>query len=491
MKILNPPQRSFWHFSRLIFFLIDLTLFFFCVLLAFRLSPSNPYEWSIKAEESPLYLQAIFLPLCLALGLQLSNVQKLQAKFRRVETIIRIIWGSGFGVLAFIVIHALIHYQLVGRYIIFISWCLGIMCTFTVRILLWRLAQMKPRTILFWGSDTVAHECVQTLNTVNLPIYLVGRYDQKKLFPAQGLRSLFESEIPTKVSIRLQELSTPIPDIPLFDEGLPANISDLPKLCTRLNVESLILSTPSLLSEVEKRELTQLALQGIRIHTLNYFYEQEFERVHVKSMSNSWLWNHVGASTSPYYAALKRSLDVILSLIALIILLPLFPILSILIWRQDRGPVFYSQERIGLYGIPFRIYKFRTMRVNAESQGAQWAQKNDQRATSLGKWLRKSRLDEVPQFYNILKGDMSFVGPRPEREELAQKIETELPYFRFRNLVKPGLSGWAQVNYGYGADINDARIKLSYDLYYLKYASIALDLLVILRTFGAMMKGAR
>ena len=143
MKILNPPQRSFWHFSRLIFFLIDLTLFFFCVLLAFRLSPSNPYEWSIKAEESPLYLQAIFLPLCLALGLQLSNVQKLQAKFRRVETIIRIIWGSAFGVLTFVVIHALIHYQLVGRYIIFISWCLGLVFTFTVRILLWRLRHIS------------------------------------------------------------------------------------------------------------------------------------------------------------------------------------------------------------------------------------------------------------------------------------------------------------------------------------------------------------
>ena len=141
--------------------------------------------------------------------------------------------------------------------------------------------------------------------------------------------------------------------------------------------------------------------------------------------------------------------------------------------------------------LTFQIYKFRTMKINAEIQGAQWAQKNDQRITMLGKILRKTRLDEVPQFFNILRGEMSFVGPRPEREELVRQIEAELPNFRFRHLAKPGLSGWAQVNYGYGSDINDARIKLSYDLYYLKHASIALDLLVVLRTFGAMMRGAR
>ena len=120
--ISNPPQRSFWHFNRLIFFLIDLTIFIFCVNLAFRLSPSNPYEWSMISEKSLLAQQAIFLPVCLALGLQLSNVQKLQAKFKRIDSIVRIIWGSAFGALVFIIFHALIHFQLVGRYIIFISW---------------------------------------------------------------------------------------------------------------------------------------------------------------------------------------------------------------------------------------------------------------------------------------------------------------------------------------------------------------------------------
>ena len=489
--IFNPPQRSFWHFSRLIFFLIDLAVFFACVLLAFRLSPSNPYEWSVNDASSPLYLQAIFLPLCLAIGLQLSNIQKLQAKFKRTETMVRIIWGSGLGALAFIIFHALIHFQLVGRYIIVITWFLGIISTFITRMLLWRMAQMKPRAILFWGSEDAARSSTEALFQSNLPIYIVARYEKNELFPSQGLSALFDKKLPATLSINFQDLETPLPESPLFTSAHQVEISELPKHCYRLQVESIILADHRYLDEQEKRELTQFASRGIRVNTLNYFYEQEFERVHVPSMNSSWLWNHEGSSTSPYYKGLKRLIDIILSLIALIILSPILPIIAFLIWRQDKGPVFYYQERIGLYGQPFRIYKFRTMRVNAEASGAQWAQKDDARATNLGKWLRKSRLDETPQFYNILIGNMSFVGPRPEREELAQKIEKELPHFRFRNLTKPGLSGWAQVNYGYGATIEDARIKLSYDLFYLKHASLTLDLLIVLRTFGAMMRGAR
>ena len=489
--ISNPPQRSFWHFSRLVFFLIDLVVFFACVLLAFRLSPSNPYEWSVGDASSPLYLQAIFLPVCLALGLQLSNIQKLQAKFKRTDTMVRIIWGSGLGVLAFILFYALIHYQLIGRYIIIITWFLGIITTFVTRMLLWRMAQMKPRAILFWGSEEAARSCAENLFQSNLPIYIVARYEMNELFPSQGLSALFDDKLPAKLSINFQTLETPVPEIPLFTNAHQVKISELPQHCYRLQIESIILADHRRLEEAEKIELTQLASRGIRVNTLNYFYEQEFERVHVPSMNRSWLWNHEGASTSPYYKGLKRLIDIILSLIALILLSPIFPIIGFLIWRQDKGPVLYSQERIGLYGQAFRIYKFRTMKVNAETSGAQWAQKNDVRATHLGKWLRKSRLDETPQFYNILIGNMSFVGPRPEREELAQKIEKELPHFRFRNLTKPGLSGWAQVNYGYGATIEDARIKLSYDLFYLKHASLTLDLLIVLRTFGAMMRGAR
>ena len=461
-------------------------------MAAFRLSPSNPHQWSLSASESPLYLQAIFLPIFMALGLQLSNVQRLQASFRRTETVVRISFGSAVGSLLFTLLHALIHFQLVGRYIIAISWSLGVIGIFLSRMLLWRLARMGTRAIIFWGQEASATACAETLESANLPINIVGRYTAGEFYLAQHPARAHEQSAPLEPT----DAQEPIQGARLSGELSFSGAQELPpdvlyEVCISHHAESLVISNPDSLSLNEKRQLTSIISRGVRVQTLNHFFEHELERVHVESIGESWLWDHEPTSSSPYYLSLKRVIDITLSLIGLICISPFVPIIASLVWIQDRGPIFYSQERLGLYGVPFQIYKFRTMRINAESSGAQWAEKNDLRVTMLGRLLRKTRIDEVPQFFNILRGEMSFVGPRPEREELVRKIEAELPNFRFRHLAKPGLSGWAQVNYGYGADINDARIKLSYDLYYLKHASIALDLLIVLRTFGAMMRGAR
>jgi len=159
-------------------------------------------------------------------------------------------------------------------------------------------------------------------------------------------------------------------------------------------------------------------------------------------------------------------------------------------WTRS-GPVFYSQTRVGQFNKPFNIYKLRSMTVNAETKGAQWAGKNDPRVTRIGKIIRKTRLDEVPQFWNILKGEMSLIGPRPERPEFVSMLAKEIPFYSYRHLIKPGLSGWAQINYPYGASKEDSLNKLKYDLYYIKNASFLLDSDIILRTLGAVMKGAR
>ncbi len=155
------------------------------------------------------------------------------------------------------------------------------------------------------------------------------------------------------------------------------------------------------------------------------------------------------------------------------------------------GPVFYSQERVGRFNRLFRIYKLRTMVTNAETNGAQWASVDDNRITPIGNLLRRTRLDEVPQFWNVLKGEMSLIGPRPERPEFVDLLESKIPFYVQRHLVKPGLTGWAQINYPYGASIEDAHNKLTYDLYYIKNASVVLDLQIFLRTIGALMKGSR
>lgn len=489
MKLLSPSHRSPWHFSSLIFFIIDLVVLFGCVMAAFRLSPSNPYEWSV-VPGAPLYLQAIFLPTCMAFGLQLSDVQRLQARFRRTETFVRVLFGIGFGSLAFTLLHALIHFQLVGRYIIGISWILGVISISLTRMLLWRLARMGARSVLFWGHEDSALECADTVNRANLPLYLIGRYARGELALTQHVS---RAERSTLVALKTP---TSIGEAPLeahlsFEPAQQVSQEELYQTCVRYHVDTLILSTPDQLSAPEKHHLTSLISRGLRVQTLNHFFERELERVHVASVGEAWLWDHEPRSSSPYYIGVKRLIDITLSLFGLVCAAPLFPFIAILIWGQDRGPIFYSQERLGLYGEPFQIYKFRTMRVDAEADGAQWAARGDSRVTWIGRALRKTRLDEIPQFFNILRGEMSFVGPRPEREEFVRSLEADLPNFRFRHLAKPGLSGWAQVNYGYGASVEDARVKLSYDLYYLKHASIALDLLIVLRTFGAMMRGAR
>jgi exopolysaccharide biosynthesis polyprenyl glycosylphosphotransferase len=185
----------------------------------------------------------------------------------------------------------------------------------------------------------------------------------------------------------------------------------------------------------------------------------------------------------------KRGLDIIFGLIIAVIFLVVFPFVAIAIKLDSPGSIFYKQERVGLNGAKFTIYKLRSMVQNAEVNGqAQWAVKNDARITKVGNFIRKTRLDELPQVINVLKGEMSMVGPRPERQQFIEKLEQQIPGFNHRLAVKPGLTGWAQVNYGYGSTIEDARIKLNYDLYYCQNQSLALDLQVILRTFAVVFK---
>jgi exopolysaccharide biosynthesis polyprenyl glycosylphosphotransferase len=185
----------------------------------------------------------------------------------------------------------------------------------------------------------------------------------------------------------------------------------------------------------------------------------------------------------------KRVLDITCGLIIAAIFGAVFPFVAIAIKLDSPGAIFYKQERVGLNGTRFTIYKLRSMVRNAERNGqAQWATKGDSRITKVGNFIRKTRLDELPQVINVLKGEMSMVGPRPERQQLIDKLEQQIPNFDRRLAVKPGLTGWAQVNYGYGSTVEDARIKLNYDLYYCKHQSLMLDFKILLRTFAVVLK---
>ncbi len=223
------------------------------------------------------------------------------------------------------------------------------------------------------------------------------------------------------------------------------------------------------------------------------FLEHEIRRVDIRRIDVGWMLYSDGFYFGVIDNALKRGLDIAVSLLLLVAFTPFLLLAALAIKIGDRGPIFYSQERVTRNDKPFRIYKLRTMRIDAEKGGAVWAATKDPRITRVGNFLRQSRIDEMPQLLNVLRGDMSLVGPRPERPGFVDQLAEHLPLYRERHMVKAGLTGWAQINYPYGASIEDARSKLSYDLFYVKNFSILFDLLIILQTLRVVLwpSGAR
>ena len=216
-------------------------------------------------------------------------------------------------------------------------------------------------------------------------------------------------------------------------------------------------------------------------------------QVHLASLPADWPGSAGLCDEAPWTAATRRILDVAFSLALLLFTLPLTLLLACLVRLDSPGPAFYRQERAGLHGSSFQLLKFRSMRADAEAAGLSWATQADPRVTRLGRIMRLTRMDELPQLLNVLAGSMSLVGPRPERPCFVTQLAVQIPHFRERTRVKPGITGWAQVNYPYGASVEDAREKLAYDLYYLRHRSLALDLRILLATVRVvvMQAGAR
>ena len=242
-------------------------------------------------------------------------------------------------------------------------------------------------------------------------------------------------------------------------------------------------------------DLLEAKLRGSMVVDIRSFYEHVVQRLPLSQINDEWLLQTEGFSlnTRGSLRRLKRALDVLISLLLLIPAAPIMLITAIVVRLESPGPVIYKQDRVGLFEKEFTVYKFRSMRADAEKNGAVWASAHDARVTKFGKFIRKVRIDELPQIWNILKGDMSFIGPRPERMAFVTKLKETIPYYSLRHTVKPGLTGWAQVCYPYGASEDDARRKLEYDLYYIKNMSILLDINIVFKTVGVVLfpKGAR
>jgi len=282
---------------------------------------------------------------------------------------------------------------------------------------------------------------------------------------------------------------------PLIEEAIARTaIHNLTRFVENLGVSEVVLALEERRNSLPLKDLLRIKTAGVHVNDFSSFIERETGRVDLDTVNPSWLIFSDGFSSGrAVSSAAKRVFDVAASLLLLVLTAPIIVLFAVLVKLDSKGPAFYRQNRVGLFGQNFDVIKLRSMRTDAEVNGAQFAQEDDPRVTRIGRFIRKVRIDELPQTWSVLKGEMSFVGPRPERPEFVADLEEKLPFYAERHMVKPGITGWAQINYPYGANLADSRHKLEYDLYYAKNYTPFLDLIIMLQTLRVVLwhEGAR
>jgi sugar transferase (PEP-CTERM system associated) len=344
---------------------------------------------------------------------------------------------------------------------------------FLIGILVWRLVlhqiqrwQSFGERVLIVGTDGAAQTVArQVLAQQDFPYEIVGFIDQD---PSR----IGESVVNPRVV------------------GTPA---DIERLVASHNIRRIFVGISDRRGHLPVRELLRAKLSGVRVEDVNTVYERLTGKLMVEGLRPSWLIFSNDFRASRLTRQIKRSFDILLALVGLVVGAPLMLLTAIAVRLESRGPALYRQERVGENGRVFTLAKFRSMRADAEQGTPIWARTVDDRVTRVGRFIRTTRLDELPQLWNVLKGDMSFVGPRPERPFFVAQLAAQIPLYEQRHAVKPGLTGWAQVKYRYGASLEDSLEKLRYDLYYVKHMSLTFDLTILFDTVKVVLlgKGAR
>jgi exopolysaccharide biosynthesis polyprenyl glycosylphosphotransferase len=448
-------SRAFYHAaSKLrtgLWWPIDATAAAACMLLAHRFSPVFTGD-ALGAE--PLRAAAIyassFVLLAYTVGLYDWDVLARSRMTLVLRGLLCAAVAAGITVVGFY----LVYYRPVGRWVVGLTVALTLPLVLGPHIFMLAKLQHRRRRVLFIGRSPLTDRMMEAFERASRPLcQVVGRW-------------------------------TP-------DDAHPENGDDLVDLVRSRDVDEIVL--PASLSNVQAAILPALRCLplGCRVRSEADFHEDTFRAVPVAQVSPEWMLGRGWDASDHLTTAVKRMGDVGLAFTLVLLTAPLQLLLALLVKLSGRGPAFYRQTRVGQYGRPFSMLKLRTMRVDAENGEARWAQGDDPRQTGLGRILRRTRLDELPQLLNILRGEMSFVGPRPERPEFVATLEKAIPYYAWRHAVRPGLSGWAQINYPYGSSVEDSVRKLEYDLYYIRNFSLATDLFIVLRTIAAAMRGAR
>jgi sugar transferase (PEP-CTERM system associated) len=398
------------------------------------------------------------------IALYLCELYDIQQDYGRRETALRLILAFAG---AYVVIAAtgyLAPVVRVPRSAYIVSFVLALSAAFFVRLTFAYLMNSTPgrRRLLLVGSGGAAQIIAQAVNGSHPRYEMVGCVD------GQAAGGWLERE-------HVRILGT---------------VEDLGRVSRAIQPDVIVVALTERRQSLPIPAILACKLEGIEVEDWPNFYEKLMGKIHLTELRPSWLIFSDGFKKSNVTLAVKRGMDVLLAVLGLVLTLPLFPLIALLIKRDSPGPVFYRQERLGKGGRIFRLIKFRSMRCDAESTtGPVWAGEHDPRVTRVGRVLRRARLDEVPQLINVLRGEMSVVGPRPERPAFVSQLQEKVPFYIHRLAMKPGVTGWAQVKYRYGSSVEDALEKLQYDLYYIKNLSVFLDLLILLQTVQIVLLG--
>jgi len=409
--------------------------------------------------------QALVFVVTLQMCFYYCDLYRPSAVRGRNEQLIAIGQSLGSGCLLLGTVYFIFPSLLLGRGIFFISLALVPAFVTFSRVALdriWQAAAPKEAVIIIGAGDLAVSVASQLLKRSDLNVRLAGFYDTTHT--AEG-RMLF---------------------------GLPVSAAgeDLEALVAGTQATRIIVALEDRRNALPTRELVRLRVQGIRVEDAHTTISALSGRVWLETVKPSWFVFTEGFHRSTVTLILKRSIDLASGVIGLVLSLPVMLLVAIAIRMDSNGPVIFRQKRVGLRGKCFELLKFRSMRVDAEEgTGAQWATTNDARVTRIGRFLRKYRFDELPQFINVIRGEMSLVGPRPERPEFVEELRKQISYYDERHSVRPGITGWAQVQYQYGSNLQDAARKLEYDLFYLKNMSIFFDCAIILDTVRIVATG--
>lgn len=428
------------------------------------------------------WYRLLLVPVVLQITFYYSDLHNFRISRPFTWTVTRVTQAMAVGTLALAVVYYFMPSLLLGRGILFLSFIIT-----TLLVLIWRglynwalQQRFLAARLLILGNGSLADSIIEELISRSDNVYnVVGILDPS----GQGL-SRRKGDKPT-LEINLSEQWAF-----LLRAELRHDSSEFMGLVHHLEVDMVVVAMDEKRGHMPLEELLEARMLGVPIITGEDFYEQIAGRILADRIRPGWLIFSPGFTTSRLRNVTKRFMDVGISILGLIMALPFTGFIALAIKLDSRGPLIYRQERTGQHGKSFQVLKFRSMISDAEKlSGPVWSDEDDPRITRVGRIIRKLRLDEIPQMYNVLRGEMSFVGPRPERPTFVKQLSQELPYYHERLNAKPGITGWAQICYPYGSTVNAALEKLNYDLYYIKHSSISMDLTILFQTIKIILFG--